>query len=527
LTSQYGPALQYTKREIPMETWRTLYEAGYVETDFVATAGIYARKLIRRTEWQHDGGFRADDFYMTREMRQRLYDMGYSRKRIDGIAGNRADYKAAMEEKLQRLGIDGEMLMQPTVKWLIEAKEKVNRGEMTMTAYNHFVNRALPASLGTLGLHLPRRYKQIGQFLMTYQAMRLLLLSFFASIMDAGITVWRSGDLPMVISTVVETLRESKMQRAEKIGLLRELGAMSDGASAHVFNAAYVDGQYNATGINKWTEAFFRLNFMYQWTETLRYIAAQLSQKYMIKHAQMAKRGNKESAELLSHIGVTPEMVLDNIADMERGTLNLDPTSASSQPLRHAVNIYVDQSVMRPESGARPFWAGHPIGMIFWFLKGFMYQFQATVLQSIWNTAKRKGGGKIVPSVLQGIMAAAPMMAFTLPLTMLGYELRRQVGSLGDDEWFDEWDKRGPGGYMAEMIRRSGYFGVLEFPMMMDEDVERGNFFLSGVLGPTAEQAISGTFGGGIVDPNWWAGFPPGVPAVKVGREGLAEALGG
>jgi len=216
---------------------------------------------------------------------------------------------------------------------------------------------------------------------------------------------------------------------------------------------------------------------------------------------------------------------LENIESVEHGTLDLSGTNPNSQSLIHAVNMYVDQSVMRPESGARPWWAGHPIGAIFWFLKGFMYQFQATVLQSIWNKAKRGNGG-LTQTALQGIMAAAPMVAFTLPLTLLGFELRRQLSSLGDDDWFEEYDRRGPAGYMEELIRRSGYLGVLEMPLMMEDDVKRGNFFLSAPLGPFSGQMVEGLFQGGVADPEWWVRSLPLVPSVKFAREWILSGLG-
>jgi len=526
LSAQFGPAFQYGRREIRGSTWNKFYSEGFVETDFAALAGVYSRKLLRRMEWQRDGGFRADDFYMTREMREDLRSKGFSLGSIQRLAADRAKYKEKMLAKLQRLEIDSEMLMQPTVKFIIEAKEKVLNGQMSMADYNHFLNRALPSSLGTLGLHLPRKYRTMSQFLMAYQAMRLLMMAFFATIMDAGVMVWRTGDVKLAVGTIIDVLRESKMTRKEKHHLYKTIGASSDAATAHVFNAAYIDGQYmGQTGINRWTEGFFRLNFMYQWTEGLRYVAATISQRYIIKHARQAVRGNVESQEMLSHLGLTAQMVLENIESVEHGTLDLSGTNPNSQSLIHAVNMYVDQSVMRPESGARPWWAGHPIGAIFWFLKGFMYQFQATVLQSIWNKAKRGNGG-LTQTALQGIMAAAPMVAFTLPLTLLGFELRRQLSSLGDDDWFEEYDRRGPAGYMEELIRRSGYLGVLEMPLMMEDDVKRGNFFLSAPLGPFSGQMVEGLFQGGVADPEWWVRSLPLVPSVKFAREWILSGLG-
>jgi hypothetical protein len=112
------------------------------------------------------------------------------------------------------------------------------------------------------------------------------------------------------------------------------------------------------------------------------------------------------------------------------------------------------------------------------------------------------------------------MMAMTLPLTLLGFELRRELGNLGDEEWFSAYDQLGPTGYMMELIRRSGYWGLLEVPMAIDGDVDRGNFWLNAPLGPSVEQLVRGATGG-VFEQAWWASAAPGA-AIPAWRKFLA-----
>jgi hypothetical protein len=516
ISSQYGPGVKYNERKISLDGWRRLRALGVMETDVMTLFGVYSRKLARRVEWQRDGGYKSNLFYLPKEEERELRRTGKTDADIRKIQNDRRTARFKKQDDLMRLNIDPSMIWQPTVKWVEEAMLKVRAGEMTNREYDHFMNKALPASLGTLGLALPQHYKRTAQILQLYQSVRLLPMSLFASFMDAGIVAWRHRDFKAVTGTIIETLRESKATRGQKIDLLESLGIMNNAATAHTFNAAYMDGQYMAVGVNKWTEAFFRLNFMHQWTESTRYIAAQLAQKFMIKHAARARAGDAESVALLRHVGVNYDQVLN--AMISPSELNM-----SSADIARAVAVYVDQSVMRPTTATRPWWGSHPIGGIFFFLKGFMYQFQAVVLQSIWNEANRKGS-TLSHKVMVGLAASAALVALTLPLTMLGYELRRQIGTK-DAEWMDQWDEKGPMGYMMELIRRSGYMGLVEVPVAMEGDASRGGFWLNPVLGPSVEQFVDGALSGGALTAKWWAGSVPILGGIPRGRDALREAF--
>lgn len=304
------------------------------------------------------------------------------------------------------------------------------------------------------------------------------------------------------------------------------VGTMNSAWTDHYLNSGLAQQQFAMGKANLVTEVFFRLNGMQQWTEGLRLVGSIAAQKYMIKHADMAKAGNEESATLLSHLGVTADQVL-RVANRKEGTLDFNPALKTSAKIAAAIDTFVNEGVLRPDPAAKQWWAGHPIGAIFHFLKTFIFLFQEVVLRSIWNTAKRKGQGSVPRTAWEGFKVAAPMVAATIPLTIMGYELRRQIGQLGEEDWFEQLDRKGAGGYAAEIARRSGYFGWLELPHDMAGDVERDKFVLTSVLGPAAEQFIDGVFGGGIFDSKWWAGSTPVFASIPFAREGIGSTLAG
>jgi len=175
--------------------------------------------------------------------------------------------------------------------------------------------------------------------------------------------------------------------------------------------------------------------------------------------------------------------------------------------------------VMRPDVATRPWWATHPVGKVVIFLKGFMYQFQAVVLRKLWNRAAEQPGG-MTRKALYGLSAMAPMIAATLPLTILGYELRRQVGTFFEDEWFEQLEERGPNEYMLEMVRRSGYLGISEAVFMMEDDRQRGSSALNALMGPTGGQILDG-LSGGVVERDYWASSLPVVVPIPAIMEEL------
>jgi hypothetical protein len=535
--ANYGPALLHAqKRGLTPEQWTKLRP--WVQTDVISTVSLYAQRVQKRAEYQRRGGYAAKEFFMTRQeteaFRKRMdaTDDSVEKARIAGAHGSLKNHKLARlkakQQELEMLGINKDMLMQPTVRWLEAIKKKERSGDLKTADALHITTRVLPALMGTLGQHLDPRYRKMARYLQMYQSITLLTMGWFASVMDAGIMVWKIDDMRITAQSALEAMRKPKdMTRQERKEMYELMGAMNSAQLDHYLNSGAMQQQFAMGGANMISEVFFRANFMHQWTEGLRLMAAIASQKYMIKHADLAKAGNAESAQLLSEVGITADQVLA-VANRTDGTLNFDPALKTSEKVAGAINTFVDQAILRPDAAAKPWWGNHPIGAIFFFLKTFMFLFQEVVIKSVYRSAVRKGQGKVAASTMHGFLNAAPLLAAIIPLTVLGYELRRQLAGAQDEDWFETLDKLGPGGYALEIARRSGILGVMELGTHdVSGDVQRGKFPLTSVSGPTGEMVMEGIFGGGLIDPSWYAGRIPVFASIPVARAKITEALGG
>jgi diguanylate cyclase (GGDEF)-like protein len=535
--ANYGPALLHArKRGLTPEQWTKLRP--WVQTDVISTVSLYAQRVQKRAEYQRRGGYAAKEFFMTRQeteaFRKRMdaTDDSVEKARIAGEHGSLKNLKLARlkakQQELEMLGINKDMLMQPTVRWLEAIKKKERSGDLKTADALHITTRVLPALMGTLGQHLDPRYRKMARYLQMYQSITLLTMGWFASVMDAGIMVWKIDDMRITAQSALEAMRKPKdMTRQERKEMYELMGAMNSAQLDHYLNSGAMQQQFAMGGANMISEVFFRANFMHQWTEGLRLMAAIASQKYMIKHADLAKAGNAESAQLLSEVGITADQVLA-VANRTDGTLNFDPALKTSEKVAGAINTFVDQAILRPDAAAKPWWGNHPIGAIFFFLKTFMFLFQEVVIKSVYRSAVRKGQGKVAASTMHGFLNAAPLLAAIIPLTVLGYELRRQLAGAQDEDWFETLDKLGPGGYALEIARRSGILGVMELGTHdVSGDVQRGKFPLTSVSGPTGEMVMEGIFGGGLIDPSWYAGRIPVFASIPVARAKITEALGG
>jgi hypothetical protein len=516
--SNFGPGARHTKaRRFEAAEWELVKD--YVEDDFVSVMRFYSQKAVRRAEHHRAGGYDSSLYWVPIRVEQRYFakikeaeaagrdvEAFHLTERIKDLRKDKAKRRKAKQNELIGLGISPDMLGQPTVKFIEEAARKRDAGKLTVAEYEHFVERVLPSLTGQLGANMHPRYRNLGQWAQTYQTWRLLPLALFSSIMDGGVMAWNIGDLQIMTESAREAFGKLTRDDVQEMG--EYIGTLNTVNTEHYLNNNMGMDQNHLSTANQLSEVFFRLNGMHQYTEILRKMSTVAAQRLFIK---MALKNDAASRERLKEYGLTPDLVKSYISQDGKHLDGLMEPSDDARKLGSAINLFVDESVMRPDVATRPWWATHPVGKVLFFLKGFMYQFQAVVLRKLLNRMKQQPGS-ISRKALTGALVAAPLVMATLPLTMLGYELRRQVGTFFEDEWLEQVEKRGVQDYMMDMVRRSGYLGIIETPFMMADDRSRGSSSLNALLGPMGGQLLDGV-SGGVLDSKWWFSSLPVAPA--------------
>lgn len=418
------------------------------ESDTAAPVfGSMKHRALNSTQQASFKDFYQDDvmgilhYYTDAAVRRAVFQKRFNPDNIRGVDGN-VDPMLLFNEKMQRA---------------------LDTGELTREEVTRIKDAVMPAYMGRLGANGPQWWRSFSGTMVTYQNVRLLSFVVLTSLVDAGYTTYRSGDvfaLPRAVKQLLNSSTREELYEQAKI-----IGAIRDDLTEHVLNDP-VTQQYISSDVNQWNEYFFRFVRMHQWTNFTRVAALATGKHYLTKHATRAAGGDKISIRALDELGVTADEVLN------------DP-NFESEVMQDTLNRFIDESVLRPDATQRPPWASDPNWMIFSHLKSFMWSYSEIILRRLWADMRNQDtAAKMALPVLFLAMS-------TLPLAALGYELRRRIGYAGTPPKnvdLEGWD------YFWEVLQRSGALGIFQLYADADQAEEFGRFSIISLMGPTMSQ---------------------------------------
>lgn len=283
-----------------------------------------------------------------------------------------------------------------------------------------------------------------------YQNARLLPLSLLSSLVDPlGIAVRTGGDMSLAYDSWKEGMRalRNTATRKELQGMLEQIGSADD-MPAIAFTAGF--GSQKDSLAHKVNETVFKWNGMSTWVRTTRYMAVVAAHGFLLKHG----RGESvQSRRYLAELNLQPREIPRDPNNKHRVEL-LTPSEYKrasgdrkdlDDRLKSALQEFVDNAVLRPNSTQQPLWYSDPYMGLITQYKAFGY--------AIFNQI----GGRIAHEWKHGnhrVLLAA--MAY-VPVGMMA-ELLREFIQYG----FDGHPKRAEWGmtdYASMSAQRSGLFG--------------------------------------------------------------------
>lgn len=338
-------------------------------------------------------------------------------------------------------------------------------------ALDHFENSVLPALQGTLGASMDPRMRHFQGWVQTYQNLRLLSFVTFTSLVDpANIALRGKGYGPLL-----KALRSLKNNRADLMRVARMLGVWEDRILDHALHSLE-ESQFQSGSAKKVNEWFFKWNGIQWWTNASRLLAMTAGEHFIQEQSMLAARGDTNAVAALEELGLQAG---DFNAWEAAGRPVTDDDNAAAVRMQQALIQFTNESIVRPNAAIRTHWMSDPRFMLITHLKPFLWGFGKVVLEQLWaQTKQAQGMQKALPAVTLG--------AALLPLAALGYELRKLVGSLGDDRE-RPWEKDPEDGweYVWEVLQRSGALGATQIFVDMDQAEDRNRLAILSALGPS------------------------------------------
>lgn len=277
----------------------------------------------------------------------------------------------------------------------------------------------------------------------TYQNLRVLWLSAFASAADPmGIAV-RSQDMKEALNAFAYGLRhlwkKPKGELAElaaEIGTINELGTMD--SLMTLYGGFEVEGNFKRAN-----DLLFKWNGLDGLTRSLRVYAVGAGLRFIQKADE---RGLKELGLEKGDLHYMPDGTL-----AVRGTqfreLGMSPEVATeaARRMQAALNRFVDESVLRPNVAERPAWASNPWFSLLFHLKQFVFSFMKITRKKILHEMEHN------PNSLTPVLTGLPYV----PLMMASAYIKDLIQFAGEIP-----ANRSAMHYLIQGIERSGFMGT-------------------------------------------------------------------
>jgi hypothetical protein len=323
-------------------------------------------------------------------------------------------------------------------------------------------DEAVQALEGTLGANMSDELKSVYGAMMTYQNIRLLPLALFSSLVDPiGIMVRggtfgeATGALWRGLSDLVGVEKDSSFKLAATIGAIN--AAMDQELMHDMYNSQYMPKTQQM--IN---DAFFKYNGMESWNRSMRVAAAAAGEQFIMRHAKSKSANSKRYLEELN-------LTADDVK-VRNGKLVLDDKTTK------ALNMWVDQAILRPDAALRPIYMSDPNWMLISHLKQYMYLYQKTII------------ARVVREMQHGNYS--PMWALTMYVPAIIFSDMMRVlltPGQGDDDSRKGWDTYD---WISRGVQRAGLFGPGQQVADAWTDASFGKLGVESLAGPSVQQIL-------------------------------------
>lgn len=340
---------------------------------------------------------------------------------------------------------------------------------------------------GTLGDNIDPKLRRAFGNAIVYQNVRLLPLSIFSSLIDAGGIKVRGGTWGDSFSTFMRGFKEIPKGFSKDAGLKRDgatmlaeqLGVIDSAVLQHTIGSTFGQGM---TGdfARKVNDTFFRLNLMEQYNRSMRVGATQAAMGFLARHADGT--ASPHSERWLAELGLRPGEVklgadgspLITKEQFKSAGLSDAHADAMADKMAIAINKWVDGAILRPNAAHKPIWMNDPHYALLAHLKQFVYSFQETILKRVAHEARYANYGPAM--ALAGYVPFMMAADFAKGLILGGGQ---------QPSYKDGWDAQD---YIWSGMQRAGLFGVGQFAIDSATAAHRGGTGLGALAGPTLEQ---------------------------------------
>jgi len=339
-----------------------------------------------------------------------------------------------------------------------------------------------------------RKVNSYGQFL---QFITILPFAAIASLPELAGPVINSkefGGLVEGLKQIPATIKN----RAEARQLARDLGVVTNEIVANSW-VTQAELDYMDPKVRKMSDVFFKYTALQWFTTFSREFAAGMGVKFILKHARN-EFDNPRSERYLQELGLTAKEV------MAWNNSGRKFTTPEGKKIKRGLQRFVESSILRPNSAERPVWASDPHWALVWQLKSYFYAYGKVIMGGIYRemvSRRKEMGGQGMPQLTATLSVLAITALATMPLAMLGMELREYTkqslaavlpGVETDNKYF-RTDRMDWPTYLSEVIDKSGFLGIFTLGAMSHQNAKWDDKGIEGFapdailpfLGPTAE----------------------------------------
>jgi hypothetical protein len=383
---------------------------------------------------------------------------------------------------------DGTEMLQP----LLDGLEDENRKEAmdVINAYLGYGNQSMDPF-----------WRKTQSYLAAAQYTLLLPLAVIGSLPELAGPIINSKDFSS-LEYAFRTMKES-LTKPEARELAEDIGVVSNDALTNGYITA-AEQEFLDPQARKWTDTFFRVTLLDQYTNFTRTFATGMGVQFLIRHAENAT-GNPNSARYLRDLGVSAQDVktwmgsskeVADPKDPKRRLVVRDLSTPEGKRVSDALYKFVESSILRPNAAERPIWASDPRFMLIWQLKSYFYAFHKVITTGAINELSVRNEGQDSRTRVSNIGAMLALGAVaSLPLAMMGMELREyakqgvaEAITLGfNDKNYFRTDNMKWGDYLFTAIEKTGIYGPLGLVMQAQQSAQWGQGGIATLLGPTVE----------------------------------------
>lgn len=342
------------------------------------------------------------------------------------------------------------------------------------------------AYLGYGNESMDPHWRKVQSYVAAAQYTLILPLAVIGSLPELAGPIINSKDFS-AFEYAFRTMKESLSKR-EARELAEDIGVVSNDMLTNGYITA-AEQEHLDPAARKWTDAFFRVTMLDQYTNFTRTWATGMGVQFLIRHAEN-RTGNPNSARYLKDLGVSA-------ADVRTWMGDRDLSTPSGARVSAALYKFVESSILRPNAAERPVWASDPRFLLIWQLKSYFYAFHKVITGGLLNelSARNQGIDSSEQKIKNGAALLALAAAASLPLAMMGMELREyakdaaaETITLGfNDKNFFRTDNMSWGDYISTVIEKTGVYGPVGLLMMAQQSSKWGQGGVATLLGPTAE----------------------------------------